>query len=67
MISKKKADLGQADKKCGRNLFHWSALLGRTEFAKMAVDTTNNAKDILNAINAVDSDGRTPLCLAVIT
>ncbi|KAI3654766.1 hypothetical protein MP228_000146 [Amoeboaphelidium protococcarum] len=67
LISKKKADLGQADKKCGRNLFHWSALLGRTEFAKMAVDTTNNAKDILNAINAVDSDGRTPLCLAVIT
>ncbi|KAI3637396.1 hypothetical protein MIR68_004045 [Amoeboaphelidium protococcarum] len=66
LISKKKADLGQADKKCVRNLFHWSALLGRTEFAKMAVDTSN-AKDILSAINAVDSDGRTPLCLAVIT
>ncbi|KAI3659718.1 hypothetical protein MP638_005192 [Amoeboaphelidium occidentale] len=64
LVSKKKVDLFQSDKITERNLFHWIASAGRLEFLKAALETKN--KDIPNAINGLDYEGRSPLCLAVI-
>jgi hypothetical protein len=60
-ISKKKLDLSPADKLYERNVFHWIAVTGKSNFAQQIIQIGKN--DFSKELNAQDREGRSAICL----